>query len=114
MNLKDKIKPQYKNQSGNVNLNLQQWEAYIAQVHSKSMDFTLDRVRLVAENLGGILNPNATIITVAGTNGKGSTASFLSEVLSKSGKKVGLFTSPHLVHLLLQALRPSGCVTLTS
>lgn len=39
------------------------------------------------------------IIHVAGTNGKGSVCAFLSEILDKAGKKVGLFTSPHLVKI---------------
>ena len=99
MTLTNKIKPGNKDLDLNLDLNLHKWEAYISQVHSKSMDFTLNRVRSVAEKLGNILNPDAKIITIAGTNGKGSTASFLSEVFSQSGKKTGLFTSPHLINI---------------
>ena len=40
---------------------------------------------------------NMDIIHIAGTNGKGSTAAFLASLLKESGKRVGLFTSPHLV-----------------
>lgn len=39
------------------------------------------------------------VIHVAGTNGKGSTCSFLASILKQSGKKVGLFTSPHLIKI---------------
>jgi dihydrofolate synthase / folylpolyglutamate synthase len=80
---------------------LNYWESYISSVHSKPMDFTLDRVRKVANKLG-LLNKNKNknkIITIAGTNGKGSTANFLSKVLEDNNIKVGLFTSPHMLKI---------------
>lgn len=56
----------------------------------------LERVEALAEAFG---NPHRRFPTihVAGTNGKGSTASLLASVLTSAGKKTGLFTSPHLV-----------------
>ncbi len=59
------------------------------------VDLRLDRIIQFLEFLG---NPqeNFSSIIVAGTNGKGSTASFLSSILSASGKKTGLYLSPHL------------------
>lgn len=61
--------------------------------------------KLGTDNLNRILDfmghpeNSYKIIHVAGTNGKGSTCSFLASVLKYAGKKVGLFTSPHLVKL---------------
>ncbi len=58
----------------------------------------LDRMRALAAALG---NPHLQypILHVAGTNGKGSTCAILRSALAASGYRVGLFTSPHLVHL---------------
>ena len=55
----------------------------------------LDRMEQILELLG---NPQEKLncIHVAGTNGKGSVCTILSSVLSAAGKKVGLYTSPHL------------------
>lgn len=74
---------------------LSYWEEHINNCHSKDMDFTLDRVHKVAK-LSKLLNPKAKIITVAGTNGKGTSCAFLSQILIHYGKSVGVFSSPHL------------------
>lgn len=58
----------------------------------------LDRMRLLAEELGHPEN-NVPVIHVAGTNGKGSVSAMLDAILRAAGWRVGLFTSPHLVHL---------------
>lgn len=61
--------------------------------------------KLGTDNLNQILElmehpeKNSPVIHVAGTNGKGSTCSFLASILAQSGKRVGLFTSPHLVRI---------------
>lgn len=59
-------------------------------------DFNLDRMRALMAALG---NPQDTypIIHVAGTKGKGSTAAFCASALQAAGRKVGLYTSPHLL-----------------
>ena len=59
------------------------------------MEFGLDRVRAVLDRLG---NPErcAPAIHVAGTNGKGATCAFISSILRHAGRRVGLYTSPHL------------------
>jgi dihydrofolate synthase/folylpolyglutamate synthase len=56
----------------------------------------LDHTRILAERLGSPHESYPSLL-IAGTNGKGSTASFLSAILGASGLRVGLFTSPHLV-----------------
>jgi dihydrofolate synthase/folylpolyglutamate synthase len=75
---------------------LDEWLEYQQRVHPRAMDFTLDRVRIVLDRLG-LLRPNATVITVGGTNGKGSTTAMLDAVLRAGGRRAGLYTSPHLV-----------------
>ena len=54
----------------------------------------LDRVSGVKNSLN--IEPNFPIITVGGTNGKGSVCAFLEEIYSKAGYSVGCYTSPHL------------------
>ena len=75
---------------------LAQWLSQLETSHNKKIDLGLDRVRSVYDNLK--INKLAdTIITVAGTNGKGSTVAILTSICHQAGLKVGSFTSPHLV-----------------
>ena len=75
---------------------LADWLAYCERLHPTSIDMGLDRVRTVAERMG--LRFDCPIITVAGTNGKGSTCAMLEAILIDSGYRTGVYTSPHLVH----------------
>ena len=79
---------------------LADWLAYIEGIHPVGIELGLERVRTVAERLqllqGGKLN--CPVITVAGTNGKGSTCATLEGIYAAAGYKTGLYTSPHLVH----------------
>ena len=72
------------------------WLAYIEQQHPKSIDMGLDRVREVAERLS-LGKPSTRVITVGGTNGKGSTVAFIEAIARATGWKVGAYTSPHLL-----------------
>ena len=72
-----------------------QWLAYIESLHPKSIAMGLDRVQTVANALQ--LKPNFPIITVAGTNGKGSVCAMLNHIYTAAGYRVGCYTSPHLV-----------------
>ncbi|MEO8063785.1 MAG: bifunctional tetrahydrofolate synthase/dihydrofolate synthase [Pseudomonadota bacterium] len=63
--------------------------------HPSAIDLTLARVREVAQRMN-LLPPAFKVITVAGTNGKGSTVAYLDAFLRGAGRKVGSFTSPHL------------------
>jgi dihydrofolate synthase / folylpolyglutamate synthase len=74
---------------------LEQWLAYQAQVHPQAIDLGLDRLRQVLERLGW-RQPTVPVITVAGTNGKGSVSAYCAAVMSAAGYRVGTFTSPHL------------------
>ena len=75
---------------------LAQWLAYQQGTHSLTIDLSLERVREVAARLG-LLDKRCPVVTVAGTNGKGSIATTLAALLHACGQSVGLFTSPHLV-----------------
>ena len=72
-----------------------EWLAYIEALHPKSIAMGLDRVKTVADKLQ--LNPKFPIITVAGTNGKGSVCAILSQIYMQAGFSVGCYTSPHLI-----------------
>jgi dihydrofolate synthase / folylpolyglutamate synthase len=75
---------------------LQDWLAHCERLHPKEIDLTLDRVRRVHDRLH--LRIEAPVITVAGTNGKGSTCAMLEAVAQHAGYRVGLYIKPHLVH----------------
>ncbi len=75
--------------------NLNDWLAHCEQLHPQAIDMGLDRVREVAERMG--LKFECPVMTVAGTNGKGSTCAMLEAILLESGYRTGVYTSPHLV-----------------
>ena len=75
---------------------LDDWLQLQQSVHSTGIDLTLERVREVAQRLQ-LLQPKHRSLTVAGTNGKGSTVEYLTALLRESGRRVGTFTSPHLL-----------------
>ena len=77
-------------------LTLQDWLAHCERLHPKAIALGLDRVRAVAQRMDLALT--CPVITVAGTNGKGSTCAMLEAILLHSGWRAGLYTSPHLVH----------------
>jgi len=66
-------------------------------LHPKLIDLSLDRVFRLLERLGNPERRLPPVIHVAGTNGKGSTVAFMRAVLEASGKRVHVYTSPHLV-----------------
>ena len=76
---------------------LSAWLTYAEGLHTRGIDLGLDRLRQVAERFECELQFNVPVFTVAGTNGKGSTCAMLESILSASGYRVGLYTSPHLV-----------------
>ena len=74
---------------------LNDWLKHCEQLHPKAIELGLDRVRAVAERMG--LAFACPVITVAGTNGKGSTCAMLEAILMQAGYRTGVYTSPHLV-----------------
>lgn len=75
---------------------LAQWLAYCERLHPENISLGLERVRTVAQRMQ--LAMRCPVITVAGTNGKGSTCAMLEAVALQAGYKPGVYTSPHLVH----------------
>ena len=75
---------------------LDQWLDYQQRVHALGVDLGLVRVREVWRRMGA---PQVApiVITVGGTNGKGSTVAFLEAMLDAAGRRVGCYTSPHLL-----------------
>jgi dihydrofolate synthase / folylpolyglutamate synthase len=71
------------------------WLSYIERQHPQAIALGLERVERVRDAMG--LVPAVPVITVAGTNGKGSTCAMLEATLSAAGYRVGLYTSPHLL-----------------
>ena len=75
---------------------LQDWLEFCERLHPVTIDMGLERVREVAQRLE--LRFACPVITVAGTNGKGSTCAMLEAILLQAGYRTGVYTSPHLVH----------------
>ncbi|OOZ38352.1 bifunctional folylpolyglutamate synthase/dihydrofolate synthase, partial [Solemya elarraichensis gill symbiont] len=75
---------------------LDDWLHYQLQLHTSEIDLGLERIGRVWTRLHPGA-PDARIITVAGTNGKGSSVAFLEAILVAAGYRVGAYTSPHLV-----------------
>lgn len=72
------------------------WLAYLEQLHPSAIDMGLERSQQVLTRLGlGTLAPR--VVTVTGTNGKGSTCAFVAALLRAQGLKVGVYSSPHLL-----------------
>ncbi|WP_076537132.1 bifunctional tetrahydrofolate synthase/dihydrofolate synthase [Shewanella sp. UCD-KL21] len=76
---------------------LSQWLDYLLSIHPTEIDMGLTRVTAVAERLSLLSLPESKVITVAGTNGKGTTCAMLEAVFLQAGKTVGVYSSPHLV-----------------
>jgi len=74
---------------------LDEWLAHCERLHPKTIALGLQRVRAVAQRMR--LAFSCPVITVAGTNGKGSTCAMLEAILSQAGYRTGVYTSPHLV-----------------
>lgn len=82
-------------QQPNNQSSLDTWLDWLLHIHTQEIDLGLERIRVVAERLG-LLQPESFVITVAGTNGKGSTVAMLHSTFLAAGYKVGSYTSPHI------------------
>jgi dihydrofolate synthase / folylpolyglutamate synthase len=74
---------------------LQAWLSHLETAHPVGIDMGLERINRVKAALD--LHFDCPVITVAGTNGKGSTCAYLESILLASGYRVGCHTSPHLL-----------------
>ncbi|MDV6316842.1 bifunctional tetrahydrofolate synthase/dihydrofolate synthase [Idiomarina sp. HP20-50] len=77
------------------NATLQEWLTYLESIHPKNIDMGLERVAEVAVK-AEVLEPASLVITVSGTNGKGSTVRYLESILQAAGYSTGVYTSPHI------------------
>jgi len=77
-------------------MNLTDWLGYIESIHPSTIDLTLERIKIVIERLN--LDISFPILTVGGTNGKGSTCSILESIYREAGYKVACYTSPHFLN----------------
>jgi dihydrofolate synthase/folylpolyglutamate synthase len=77
--------------------NLAQWLHDLENRHSQEIQLGLSRVAEVAKRLA-LQKPQCKVISVAGTNGKGSTVTALETMYHTAGYQVGAYTSPHLIH----------------
>ncbi|MBK6998777.1 MAG: bifunctional tetrahydrofolate synthase/dihydrofolate synthase [Rhodoferax sp.] len=84
---------------------LEDWLAYCERLHPTTIELGLERVRRVARRMQ--IGFDCPVITVAGTNGKGSTCAMLEAILLQAGYRTGVYTSPHLVRFE-ERLRLSG------
>ena len=77
---------------------LDDWLAFISAQHPAAIALGLERVRDVAARMSpSFLGEGPVVITIGGTNGKGSTCAFLERILIESGYRVGCYSSPHLL-----------------
>ena len=86
---------------------LAQWLSYIEHAHSISIDMSLTRIRKVFVLLEAMINERQQafsdsvkpkcVVTVAGTNGKGTTCRFVEQACVKAGYSAGVYASPHIV-----------------
>ncbi|MHC3914917.1 bifunctional tetrahydrofolate synthase/dihydrofolate synthase [Alcaligenes nematophilus] len=74
---------------------LSDWLSYLETLHPSAIDLGLGRIREVAQRLN--IKLDSVVITVGGTNGKGSTCAMLEAILLAAAYKVGVYASPHLV-----------------
>ncbi|WP_445287474.1 bifunctional tetrahydrofolate synthase/dihydrofolate synthase [Variovorax atrisoli] len=75
---------------------LNDWLERAERLHPKNIELGLERAKEMAQRIG--LRFGCPVITVAGTNGKGSTCAMLESILMHAGYRTAVFTSPHLVH----------------
>ncbi|MCC5811906.1 MAG: bifunctional tetrahydrofolate synthase/dihydrofolate synthase [Ectothiorhodospiraceae bacterium] len=76
---------------------LDDWLAWQETLHPKAIDLGLERVHRVARTLD-LLKPVCPVLTVAGTNGKGSAVAYAEAIWRAAGYRTGCYTSPHLLH----------------
>ncbi|QQX82572.1 bifunctional tetrahydrofolate synthase/dihydrofolate synthase [Shewanella sp. KX20019] len=77
---------------------LNTWLDYLLAIHPTEIDMGLVRVSEVASRLGLTELGMTKVVTVAGTNGKGTTCAMIEAALQQTGKTVGVYSSPHLLH----------------
>ncbi|MCB1687933.1 MAG: bifunctional folylpolyglutamate synthase/dihydrofolate synthase [Halioglobus sp.] len=88
--------PQQQSWQEMSNASLEQWLQRLETIHPREIELGLERISTVARALE-LLPVSQPVVTVAGTNGKGSTVAVLEALLLESGYRTGTFTSPHVL-----------------
>lgn len=91
-------------------MQLDDWLEYIQRLHPSEIDLGLQRVRQVWASLGA---PKVAplVVTVAGTNGKGSVVTYVEAILRSAGYRTGAYTSPHVRHFAERVKITGDCVS---
>ena len=84
-----------KTEQSHSNRNLDEWLSYLENIHSSEIDMGLERISIVAQKLQIDLS-FTQVITVGGTNGKGTTCAFLENTLLSKKHSVAVYSSPHI------------------
>ena len=79
-----------------TNHSLAEWLSWLETLHPREIDLSLSRIRGVAQTLG-LFDFEGTVITVGGTNGKGSCVAMVEAMLVDNHQPVGTYTSPHII-----------------
>ena len=83
------------NKSHSARKSLAQWLSYLETIHLTEIDLGLSRISQVAKRLNIDLS-FSQVITVAGTNGKGTTCAFIENALLANNQTVAVYSSPHI------------------
>jgi len=75
---------------------LDEWLDWQQGLHPKKIDLGLDRIRQVLQRMG-LEHPSYAVVTIGGTNGKGSSVALLESISGAAGYRTGAYTSPHLL-----------------
>lgn len=75
---------------------LDEWLTWQETLHHSKIDLGLERIRQVLQRMG-LEHPAYAVVTIGGTNGKGSSVALLDSILSAAGYRTGAYTSPHLL-----------------
>ncbi len=75
---------------------LSDWLTYIETCHPSKINLDLERISNVAKRLQ-VINFDCPVVTIAGTNGKGSNVALIAAILTAAGYRIGTYTSPHLI-----------------
>lgn len=86
---------------------LSEWLQWLETLHPTEMELGLGRINAVAQRMG-LTRPAPQVVSIAGTNGKGSCVAALESILKVTGARTGTYTSPHLLHYC-ERIKINGC-----
>ncbi|KIO35772.1 bifunctional tetrahydrofolate synthase/dihydrofolate synthase [Shewanella sp. cp20] len=81
----------------NAQSSLNDWLTHLMAIHPTEIDMGLGRVSAVAKTMGLDSLAGTKVVTVAGTNGKGTTCAMIEAIMRQAGLRVGVYSSPHML-----------------